>query len=100
MAVSEYSPGLPRPTGGDGVQLSLLLAPSNQIVRLPRLTSDRSYSDQFVTRYRCFDVASPVSGLTLAAIRTLLYCRWAPTPGNMPLYCANTAPVLRTCAKA
>ncbi len=39
---------------------------ANQIVRLPRLTSGRSYSDQFVTRYRCFDVASPVTGLTLA----------------------------------
>jgi group II intron reverse transcriptase/maturase len=98
MAVSEYSPGLPRPTGGAGVQLSLILASSNQIAEgLPRLTSDRSYSDQFVTRYRCFDVASPVSGLTLAAIRALLYCRWAPTQGRMPLYCANAA--LRAKAK-
>jgi len=75
MAVSEYSPGLPRPTGGDGVQLSLLLAPSNQIVSLRRLTGERSYADQFVTRCRCFDVASPVSGLTGAAIQSLPYCR-------------------------
>ena len=41
---------MPRPTGGGGVQPSLIVASSNQIVRSPRLTSARSYSAQFATR--------------------------------------------------
>lgn len=72
MAVSEYNPGLLRPTGGEGLHRSRRLASSNQIVRFPRLTRAWSYADQFVTWYRCFIPISLLSGRAIDAMTHLL----------------------------
>jgi hypothetical protein len=52
------------------VRLSLIVFDSGVVepsVRLPRLPAERSYSDQFVTRYRWFGTTAPVPGLAVAA---------------------------------
>ena len=54
-----------------------------------RLTKARSYSDQFVTRYRCFSPTSPVSGFTRIAMIDLLRQPTPDTLGMMPIYYTN-----------